>query len=567
MTRAAKMRRGESSFRITGESFTHRVQQFMLDDDPGRAYRLATGIGSDDPAEDATVERIARRLCEGEIALEGDESGMDVVERDHPEYRRRIAWLFAGRIRIQGTWYQPIAYVEDVGPMDLTNDHGVVVRKNGNRGFVGRAWHYAGKDEIVADDVIFHEGSMRLEREVIFQRCEERPAWQTPPRTTQLALEEFLAAGRWLEKRGHVRLYGTAGWPEDWLNRWPNRLPPIEPGPPGDGPPTYLRDEARRREAKREADEVRRMTDADRSVAIKVGLIHEPQPSSSPQSVDEARYAMIPDIRIAAQAAEEIDPVGAREAKRREQEREERLREERQREEEMSRQRRLADLRGAILAQAGDDLIEFTWPAEGEVPAGSVMIPRAPFLIWSFSRLPYYRHVLPAWKTICPTGMKMNLDDPNHTDWIVGGGLDPEDRDLYWGAKADAAMDLRSRLQDEFDARERALDEAVTVLVAGPRALATVVHGQPGMTPPPGHVVVLPDLRTRYLWSVQGAAAVISEVGGEVAHLVQISREGGVPVLRAEGALSRWPEGTLVEVDSEERTVRRVLKEPKVDEE
>jgi phosphohistidine swiveling domain-containing protein len=210
-----------------------------------------------------------------------------------------------------------------------------------------------------------------------------------------------------------------------------------------------------------------------------------------------------------------------------------------------------------ILRQAGNDLIELAWEAKGDVPAGKAMIPRAPFLIWSFARLKWFKRLLPEWKPISPPGMKIwMMDDPVHTDWVIGGGFDPQDRDLYWGTKGAAAEALRSRLQDELDERERAEDEAVTTLVTGPKVTGVVTHGRSGVTPAPGLVVVIPNLHTRYLWAVQGAAAVIAEEGGEVAHLVQVARERAVPVVRAERALERWGEGDVVEVDPEARTVR-----------
>jgi phosphohistidine swiveling domain-containing protein len=463
---------GVAHFRITGQAFTRLVQDRMLDDAPDAAYRLATSIRSGDPAVDDTIPKIAQRLCDGEAALEGDERSMRVVSKAHRKYRTRITWLHAGRIRLSNKWYQPVAYVHDVGPMDLNNDHGVpTYTPSGGRGIKNRGWHYCGKDEIVVDHVSYKDPeSPRLKREVIFRACVERPHWHQPPTSPQAALEEYLAAGRTLEKRGHSTSYGRD--PE----RWPS------------GYPGQSRQRKKLEEQERNA---------------------------------------------------------------------------REKAEEDSRLRRVADLRALILAQAGDDLIELAWEARGEVPAGKAMVPRAPFVLWAFARLKWYARLLPEWKTISPGGMKMAMDDPNHTDWVIGGGFDPLDRDLYWGgAKAEAADCLRSRLQDEFDTRERLQNEPVTTLVTGAKVTGVVVHGLPGKTPGPGLVVVIPNLHSRYLWAVHGAAAVITEEGGEVAHLAQVAREQAVPVVRAERARERWSEGDVVEVDPETRTVRRVIIEP-----
>lgn len=484
------MTTGAAHFRITGDAFTRLVQERMLDDAPGAAYRLATSIGSGDPAVDDTIPKIAQRLCDGKAALEGDERSMSVVTRDHRRYREQLAWLHAGRIRLRDRWWQPVAYVQDVGPMDLKNDHGKPTSAEPrSRGIWNRGWHYCGKDEIVVEHVSFKDPeSPHFEREVIFRACVERPHWHQPPTSAQAALDEYLAAGRGLEKRGHSVSYGRD--PEQWPSGYPGKSWQREPEPPVGGPARFHGDV----------------------------------------------------------------PNAAMKRKLEEQEREAR-----EKAEEESRLRRVADLRALILAQAGDDLIEFAWEALGETPAGKTMVPRAPFLLWAFARLKWYAPMLPAWKTVSPGGMKMAMDDPNHTDWVIGGGLDPLDRSLYWGgAKAEAADRLRSRLQDEFDERRRVEDEKVTTLVTGSKVIAIVVHGRPGVSTEPGSVVVVPNLHTRYLWAVTGAAAVITEEGGEVAHLAQVAREQALPVVRAERALERWDEGDVVEVDPEARTVRVV---------
>lgn len=474
------MKSGTAHFRITGAAFGRLVRDRMLDDAPDAAYRLATSIGSGDPAIDDTIPKIAQRLCDGLASLHGNERSMSVVDCVHASYRKRLAWLLAGRIRMRNRWWQPIAYVADVGPMDLKNDHGVrTYTPASGRGILNRGWHYCGKDEIVVDHAEYSDKkNFDMRCDVIFRSCVERPHWHQPPLTPQAALEEYFAAGRKLERRGHTARYGTD--PERWPSGYPGRAWMREPKPPGGGPARYR--------------------------------------GTEPNEAMQRRI---------------------------------------EEEEEASRLRRVADLCKLVLEQAGNDLIELAWEARGEIPAGKTMVPRAPFLHWAFSRLRWYQRFLPPWKTVSPMGMKMQMDNPNHTDWVIGGGFDPEDRDLYWGgAKSEAADRLRSELQDAFEERRRAEDEKVTTLVTGARVTAPVVHGRPGETPAPGLVVIVPNLHARYLWAVQGAAAVIAEEGGEVAHLAQVAREQALPVVRAEGALGRWFEGDVVEVDPEARTVR-----------
>lgn len=458
------MVRKTAHFTITGEAFVHLARQRMLDDEPAAAYRLATSLGIDDPVVKATIPSIAMRILDGTATLDGDESGMDVVDQVDSEYRERLAWLFAGRVRLHGRWYQPVAYVSNVGRMDMRNDHGRVVQAFGG-GYTNRAWHYCGKDEIVAELASYRDAS-GLERDVVFRACGERPHWHQSPIGAQAALDQFLAAGRRLEERSHAKWYGDEEW--------------------------------------------------------------------SPQG-SRARYKGVEPNQAMAELLKE-------------------------KEDEAARLRRVADLRRLILEQAGNDLIELAWEAKGEAPAGTAMIPRAPFVVWAFARLKWFQGLLPEWKPISPSGMKVwAMDDPVHTDWVIGGGFDPQDRDLYWGAKAKAAERLRSRLQDEFDDRKRILDESITTLVTGPAVIGVVTHARRETTPEPGMVVIVPDLRPQWLPCVAQAAAIITQAGGEIAHLAQIAREQAVPVVRADDALKRWTEGETVRVDPEARTVTRVV--------
>lgn len=482
MTAVAKT----AHFTITGAAFTKLVRARMLDDAPAAAYRLASCLLSDDPLEQHRVLSYAVRLCNGTAKMIGNESDMQLVDDETKKadaYRKQLTWLYSGRIRIGMKWYQPTAFVTDVGPHDVGCDP--------------REKHYCGSDEIVAEYANYPDPKFpSIKRGVIFEQCGERPHWHEVPRGHQEALEEYLAAGRSLQERSHSKTYRD--------EPPPIQLRPQSEGVPGRGPNRYSG-----------------TFDKD------IGL-----------DVDDPRY----------EAA-----VAARDA-----------------EAKASRLRRVADLREIILKQAGDDLIELSWPdAMNEyedpptvrVPAGKTMIPRAPFMHWAFARLTYLKIQLPLWKTISPSGMKMMMDNENHTDWVIGGGFDPQDPELYGGRVYDKAADLlRSKIQDEHDDRRRAEEEKVTTLVTGATVQGLVHHGKVNKpAPQPGMIVVLPNLNPKYLVTVAGAAAVITQEGGAVAHLAQVGLEQGLPMVRKDDALEAFTEHSLVEVNAEARTAK-VLK-------
>jgi phosphohistidine swiveling domain-containing protein len=182
------------------------------------------------------------------------------------------------------------------------------------------------------------------------------------------------------------------------------------------------------------------------------------------------------------------------------------------------------------------------------------MIPRAPFMHWAFARMKMYANQLPPWTPISPVGMKMQLDDPHHTDWVIAAGFDPQDRRIYRsgnGSFNDAAMNLAHELQDKFDA-----PSDVHVLVDGPHASGTVHHGKKKQPSPDGAIVVLPNLHPDYLEAIVDAAGVITEEGGAVAHLAQVGRERNLPIVRIAGAIERFNPGDEVSIDTATRTVR-----------
>jgi hypothetical protein len=69
--------------------------------------------------------------------------------------------------------------------------------------------------------------------------------------------------------------------------------------------------------------------------------------------------------------------------------------------------------------QAGDNTFVLTLKDGREV-----QVPLAPFTHWALHRLPDIRkEALPEWTCVAPSGVKMELDNPYHTDWVLGAGL------------------------------------------------------------------------------------------------------------------------------------------------
>jgi phosphohistidine swiveling domain-containing protein len=521
-------------FRISGQDFTRLARERLLEDEPASAWRIATCLNN----EGGGTADAALAILRGTKKLVGEDENMKLAKETQAvtkAHNKRVAWLFAGRIRVQGRWYRPIAYVADVGPNDMWNDRGrQVVRRDDNKGFTNRAWHYCGPHEIVIDNVEYADPQMpHIKREVIFETCGERPHWDEVPLTPQAALDEFLSVDRRLDARGHSELYGDAIDPED--------EDADEDAEVDDDAPAQLR--ARRLKQWRETNVKR--GGGGPGPGIWLDMVEE----SMPHKIDEMLEAE--DGRLAKEL-DRLEQIKTLEAQEAEEKAADRRRDD-------VRKATLAKYRERILAQAGDDLIELSWDEVRDehdttvvkYVAGSVRAPRAPFLHWMFHRDMRFTGRIPPWKTICPSGWKMPLDNPYHTDWVVGAGLDPEDRDLVYHPSpiVEAAYKWAHDWREQFEEKSK-----MFVLVEG-RAHGRIVHGKLNKAVPPGSIVVLPHLGPKYLKATIGAVGVIAEVGGETAHLAQVGRERALPMIRWEGALQDFAEGDEIMFNTSDCTL------------
>lgn len=176
-----------------------------------------------------------------------------------------------------------------------------------------------------------------------------------------------------------------------------------------------------------------------------------------------------------------------------------------------------------------------------------IPVPRGPFEGWALSRAGASE--LAAWVPVSESGLKLMNDNPWHSDWMLAAGL-PLDA-MYEGRGtaadhelAEAAHDLAERIQRErLNFRHEVL--AGSGEASGPAWIAR--RGDDGR-PPPGAVVVLPDASPEWLDVVAEAAAIVTERGGAMAHLVNVMRPGGIPIVRMRGATSSIPGGIPVTV-------------------
>ena len=445
------VRQEVAHFVIGGDYMTELIQQSVLEDAPGRAWRLAESLIGEGAAD------AAMGLVKGTHRLTGDSTkGMTLVptsSRDRRAFEKKVDRLYAGRMRIGVLWFRPVAWIDGYGPEDMRNAHGRPVYRR-HRGYENRGWHYAGHNEVVLLAKPPKKAPWRkeyienYEDDYIFEPCGERPHWMTPCRDATQALKEWYEAGRGLDHRGWIPWY---------------------------------------------AEQHEGASEAPRNMF----LMADKKDKQAVEDAEDAEY-------------------------------------------ELARQAQYNGYQDRILEQAGDDVFTFSFNDK------TLRIPRAPFLHWVLDRAGA-GHLAPPWTPVSPSGLKIMLDDPNHNDWVIGAGLplNYDDRPLH-DALFSHAMDMaRTYTRSECG-----------IIAGGPHALGPAYHPAVNEIAPTGSIVILPNLQPKWLPSVQGAAAIVTEQGGPMAHLAQIALERRLPIVRIKDACTRYPAGTVLSVDCDTLEVR-----------
>lgn len=172
----------------------------------------------------------------------------------------------------------------------------------------------------------------------------------------------------------------------------------------------------------------------------------------------------------------------------------------------------------------------------------SLRVPRRAFICCAL-HMAGASQLMPAYRPICPVGLKMPNDSPFHSDAWLGAGMRADQ------AYAERLPEQRLFMRELGKLQRALLGCSFTVLAKGPAPsfAGTVVHDLERAGP--DKVLVLGTASPDAASAARACAGVIVETGSQLAHLVVVSREAAVPVIRIEGARSRFPSGRDVTVD------------------
>jgi phosphohistidine swiveling domain-containing protein len=224
---------------------------------------------------------------------------------------------------------------------------------------------------------------------------------------------------------------------------------------------------------------------------------------------------------------------------------EEEARKEREREEENLRT--LEGYRSRVLEQAQGDTMEIS-TRDGKFRAE---VPTAPFLNYALGKTTL-RHLAPPWENVSSSGVKQGADNPDHTDWWLGAKVDGVFVDLsldydYEGPLHSAAIDTLLQLQ--------------RTLGNFPCGVLVEAHGEELEGVVGEDIAVLPDIHPSRMETILNSRAVVTEAGGQGAHMAQMAVEWGIPMFYLPNARTLFPEGSPVRVNPKTGTVTLVARD------
>jgi phosphohistidine swiveling domain-containing protein len=198
-----------------------------------------------------------------------------------------------------------------------------------------------------------------------------------------------------------------------------------------------------------------------------------------------------------------------------------------------------------------------------------VRVPKNAFLRWALRgfRFEDFGKTPPEWDNVAPSGWKMSMDDPYHTDWLLGAGIDLDEAYEHkydWKTKNQnislgeaamkAAYNVKGDIVKDWTGVEFSfLARGDTDYVSG-----TIVHAKPNQKVAAGSIAIVPNAGPDYYITMMSACkpgehdrqgAIICETGGKLAHLSITGREQKCTVLMVPGALKKYRDGDFLSID------------------
>jgi hypothetical protein len=186
--------------------------------------------------------------------------------------------------------------------------------------------------------------------------------------------------------------------------------------------------------------------------------------------------------------------------------------------------------------------------------------PKRALIHYTFGSMPPLQSILPPYKPFSDMGLKMQMDNPFHTDVILGAGLELDDVYCAGGKLVHALHQAQNLIEDEY---EDIISFDFTILANGldddhyrgtmmvydyaplPENTSSNIHVDCAAKPTDRYdtlrCIVIPHAGIKYDLAARNADVIICEVGGPLAHLALVARNSGKLLIRVNDAVERFP--------------------------
>lgn len=221
----------------------------------------------------------------------------------------------------------------------------------------------------------------------------------------------------------------------------------------------------------------------------------------------------------------------------------------------------LEELRAEVIEYADNDK-EHGWLSVTTDEGFTCKFPKRALIHHVFDRMHPMADLIPPYKAFSPSGVKLQMDDPFHTDLWLGAGFDIDEAYKHGSDKTDALHDAIRMIEDEyrekmtfdftilangFEHKDITHFSAEVFEYDGPlrKGVWSSRHIDCADKPKNRHstarCIVIPRASVEFQIMCTNADVIITEVGGSLAHMAIVSREQGKLLLRIDDAIKRFP--------------------------
>lgn len=187
-------------------------------------------------------------------------------------------------------------------------------------------------------------------------------------------------------------------------------------------------------------------------------------------------------------------------------------------------------------------------------------LPKAAFEQWSLKDRSK-NFILKRWNPICPPNIKMNNDDPVHTDWWLCTGKPIEEAyDKSENSIMDFFYQKRYEIQKKYS--NNFLMKLSNLSNHKGFEKSQIFHYSKNMVIEPNSVIIIPNASANYESLAYECAkknvVLITETGGKLCHLAIIGREYSLTLYMFPDALSLIPHKSFCNIDLEKEKIELI---------